>query len=78
MYLHKAYLFAVIDTPSAQVVEVMILSDEKPTIHISTRAYGLLLTTYGDSYDDAQKKMVKQIRASPYWIWVKPLIKRRG
>lgn len=74
MYIHKAHLFAVIDTTSNRVVQVLIMSDEKPTIVKSTLVYGLLSTTGGKSYAEAHATMRKQILTGLYWQWVRPLM----
>ena len=71
----KAYLFAVIDTPSKRVTETIILSDEKPTVGFQSRAYALLSVAHGVDYADAVENM-KQTMATPYWAWARRAMRR--
>lgn len=73
--LMKAYLFAKIDTQTGRVIEVIILSDERPSIVGDKVSWGHLSTTYGKDYNDARKKMLNQIESIRYWGWVKPFMR---
>lgn len=66
----KAYLFAEIDIITGQTIQVIILSDERPTLKGQNRAWALLSVTYGKDYQEAHRKMKHQIESIRYWGWV--------
>lgn len=66
----KAYLFAEINVISGQTIQVIILSDERPTLRGMERAWALLSVTYGKDYQEAHRKMKQQIESIRYWGWV--------
>lgn len=63
-----AYLFAGIDTATGMVTRVLILSEERPSVIGDQVAWGLLWTTQGHDFADAQAKMLQQLQL-PWLRW---------
>lgn len=72
--MQGAYLFAAIDTATARVVEVRILSDQRPSVIGGSRAWALLHEVSGNDFADAQQNMLRAVQA-PWLSWVWPLLR---
>jgi hypothetical protein len=72
-----AYLFAAIDTATARVVEVRILSEQRPSVIGGARAWGFLHEVSGGDFAEAQQNMLRAVQA-PWLRWVLPFLQRHA
>ena len=69
---HWAYLFASIDTATARIVLVSVMSDERPT-NVPNRCWAMIGKAWGHSFQEAREKMLQQMQL-PYLKWCLPLM----